>query len=68
MSFTHDKTGAVTMPHAVFGDGLVLIPGERGGVSLYGVAGSGAQSLGIFDDVRDAWAALDALDAADGAA
>jgi hypothetical protein len=63
MSFTHNEMRAVTPRNAVCGDGLMLIPGERGSVSLYDMAGSEAEPLGTFADVSDAWAALDALDA-----
>jgi hypothetical protein len=63
MPFKSNEISAPTVTDAVIGDGLVLVPGDHGDLSLYDVAGSRAQSLGTFADVRDAWAALDALDA-----
>jgi hypothetical protein len=60
MPFTSDNQNPVTTT-AVNGDGVVLVTGTRGDVSLYDVTG---RSLGTFTNVRDAWAALDALDAA----
>jgi hypothetical protein len=63
MPFTDNKNPVTTT--AVNADGVVLVTGARGDVSLYDPAG---RSLGTFTDVRDAWAALDALDALDAAA
>ncbi len=60
MPLTSENQNSVTTA-AVHGGGVVLVTDRRGGVSLYDVTG---HSLGTFTDVRDAWVALDALDAA----
>jgi hypothetical protein len=63
-SHRQDGVPVDTLPlrRAVIGDGLLLIPGDRGTLSLYSVAAGYATSLGVFRDALAAWAALDALD------
>ena len=51
---------------AVVGDGVLLIQPREGGLLLYAIEMGEANLLGRFDQVADAWSALDAFDLARG--
>ena len=57
--------GPLDLRCAVVGPDLVLSEGDHRRIVLHTVDGSGSQLLGSFDDVVEAWRALDQLDCTD---
>jgi hypothetical protein len=56
---------SLDLPSAVIGPDLVLSEDDHQRIVLHTVGSSRSQLLGSFDDVVEAWRALDRLDCAD---